>query len=82
MTALRSSESRSAAVDVAPRGVVTHLFPVEEYGLLRTDDGRELPFRRETADGEFDQLNLGSIVRFREELTERGPEAVDVARDL
>lgn len=73
---------RKAEPLVAARGVVTHLFPVDEYGLLRTEDGRELPFRRETADGEFEHLNLGSVVIFREELTERGPEAVDVAREL
>ncbi|HLF55301.1 MAG TPA: cold shock domain-containing protein [Thermoanaerobaculia bacterium] len=63
---------------VASRGVVENLFPSEDYGLLRTEDGRELVFRRENVDGEFDRLNLGSEVSFREELTEDGPEAVDV----
>lgn len=60
------------------RGVVTHLFPAEQYGLLRTEDGRELIFRRAAVPEEFEQLNLGTPVRLREELTETGPEAVDV----
>jgi hypothetical protein len=64
------------------RGVVTNLFPAEQYGLLRTTDGRELIFRLPTADGEADHLNLGTPVLFREELTDNGPEAVDVAVDL
>lgn len=82
MTTDRRAEPPATAPLVAERGVVTHLFPAEDYGLLRTDDGRELPFRRETTDGEFEHLNLGSLVRFHEELTELGPEAVDVAREL
>lgn len=61
------------------RGLVENLFPAEDYGLLRAEDGRELVFRRASVDGEFDRLNLGSEVSFREELTEDGPEAVDVA---
>jgi cold shock CspA family protein len=79
MTAKRGHETPTAAPRVAEQGVVTNLFPAEEYGLLRAADGRELPFHRESADGEFEHLNLGTAVRFREELTERGPEAVDVA---
>lgn len=82
MTAHRSPESRTAGLDVVEHGVVTHLFPAEEYGLLRTADGRELPFRRDSAEGEFERLNLGSPVLFREELTERGPEAIGVARAI
>ena len=66
-------------LDSAVRGVVANLFPAEDYGLLRTEDGRELPFRRESVDGEFDRLNLGSTVLYTEELGEEGPEAVAVA---
>jgi len=67
-------------VRTVDRGVVTNLFPADDYGLLLTDDGRELPFHRDGVDGEFDQLNLGVAVRFREVLSESGPEAVDVVR--
>ena len=70
----------AAAAPPTEQGVVTNLFPAEEFGLLRTADGRELVFRRETVEGEFEHLNLGTAVCFREELTERGPEAVDVVR--
>lgn len=64
------------------RGVITNLFPADQYGLLRTADGRELIFRLPATDGEADELNLGTAVVFREELTDNGPEAVDVAVDL
>jgi cold shock CspA family protein len=81
MASIRSTLPPRAAPQVAERGVVTHLFPAEDYGLLRTEDGRELPFRRANVDGEFDRLNLGAAVRFSEELADRGPEAVDVRRE-
>lgn len=60
------------------RAIVANLFPAEDFGLLRTDDGRELAFHRGSVEGEFDRLNLGTAVRYREELTETGPEAVIV----
>lgn len=60
------------------RGVITHLFPSRDFGLLRTEDGRELPFQRESVDGVFESLNLGTAVSFREALTDRGPEAIGV----
>jgi hypothetical protein len=78
MSARINEPGAQATPLVASRGVVENLFPAEDYGLLRTQDGRELVFRRESVDGEFDRLNLGSEVSFREELTEDGPEAVDV----
>ncbi len=64
----------------AERGVVENLFPADDYGLLRTEDGRELPFYRDGVDGEFDRLNLGTAVLYREQATESGPEAVDVVQ--
>jgi cold shock CspA family protein len=78
MSARTERPGAGATPLVASRGVVENLFPSEDYGLLRTEDGRELVFRRESVDGEFDRLNLGSEVSFREEPTEEGPEAVDV----
>ncbi len=77
MTAKRTAAPSPSPVE---HGVVTHLFPADDYGLLLTDDGRELPFYRDREDGEFDQLNLGAAVRFREVQSEEGPEAVDVVR--
>jgi hypothetical protein len=60
------------------RAVVTHLFPAEDYGLLRTEDGRELPFHRGGVEGDFDRLALGAVVTCREDPTESGPEAIGV----
>jgi len=69
----------AATVEAATEhAVVTHLFPAEDYGLLRTEDGRELPFHRGGVEGDFDRLNLGSVVTCREDRTEKGPEAVGV----
>lgn len=77
----RSSEvpHLAASVEAATeQAVVTHLFPAEDYGLLRTEDGRELPFHRGGVEGDFDRLNLGAVVTCREDRTESGPEAVGV----
>jgi hypothetical protein len=68
----------AAAADAAARGSVANLFPAEDYGLLRTEDGRELPFYRDSVEA-FERLTLGRAVTYREELGERGPEAVAVA---
>jgi hypothetical protein len=78
MSASPSNAAPPSAPLLAERGVITNLFPSEDYGLLRTEDGRELSFQRQNVDGEFDRLNLGSEVRFTEQLTESGPEAIDV----
>jgi len=75
-----STNDLSPEALVTERGVVENLFPAEDYGLLRTEDGRELLFRRCEIDGEFEQLTIGTAVRFREVLTDRGPEAIDVVR--
>jgi len=80
MTATPTHPGGGTTALVAARGVITHLFPAEDYGLLRTEDGRELRFRRDEADGEFDRLNLGTPVLYREELAESGPVATEVVR--
>lgn len=60
-----------------PHGVVVQLF--EEYGFLRTIDGREIFFHRNSVLHEaFDDLVLGTEVRFIEEEGEEGPQASTV----
>jgi cold shock CspA family protein/ribosome-associated translation inhibitor RaiA len=62
------------------RGIVTQLFPYEGYGFLRTDDGREVYFHQHSVlDGAFEQLEIGSAVRFAEESGAKGPQASTVA---
>ena len=55
---------------------VIRLFPMGDYGFLRTPDGRELYFHKNTvlARG-FDRLEVGTEVFFAEEPGEKGPQA-------
>lgn len=62
-----------------PSGLVIRLFPEEGYGFLRSRDGRELYFHRNSvlADG-FGRLEIGTEVRFDEEEGDEGPQASTV----
>jgi cold shock CspA family protein len=60
------------------RGRVTRLSPERDYGLLETTDGREIYFHRNSVLGDFDELKLGTEVRFQEEAGEQGPQASTV----
>ena len=61
------------------RGVVIKLFPMDGYGFVRSLDGREIYFHRNsvTNDG-FDRLKTGTGVWFVEEQGEKGPQATTV----
>lgn len=62
-----------------PRGKVTEVFPHMDYGLIHTNDGREVYFHRNSVlNGGFDHLELGTPVRFAEEMGEEGPQASTV----
>ncbi|MFW6125754.1 MAG: HPF/RaiA family ribosome-associated protein [Chloroflexota bacterium] len=59
--------------------LVEKLFPQEGYGFLRTLDGREVFFHRNSVlGGDFDRLKVGTGVRFAEEEGEKGPQASTV----
>jgi len=59
--------------------LIVKLFRREGYGFLKTIDGRELYFHRNSVLGEdFDRLEIGTGVRFQEEAGERGPQATTV----
>jgi cold shock CspA family protein len=50
-----------------------------EFGFLRTSDGREIYFHRNSVlDGGFDKLRPGTAVTFVEEQGEQGPQASTV----
>ncbi len=50
-----------------------------DYGFLKTEDGREIYFHRNTVLGNhYDQLEVGTGVRFSEEQGELGPQASTV----
>jgi cold shock CspA family protein/ribosome-associated translation inhibitor RaiA len=59
--------------------IVHRLFPEEGYGFLVTKDGRELYFYANSLlHQRFDQLRIGDVVRFTEELGREGPQAATV----
>ncbi|MHB9029242.1 MAG: HPF/RaiA family ribosome-associated protein [Candidatus Latescibacterota bacterium] len=59
--------------------LVSRLFKVEGYGFLRTIEGREIYFHRNSViHDHFDRLQPGTGVRFEEELGEEGPQATSV----
>lgn len=62
-----------------PVGRIARLFPVEGYGFIAADDGREIYFHRNSVLGEaFAQLAIGTVVAFVEEAGDKGPQASTV----
>lgn len=58
---------------------VNRLFHEEGYGFLKTLDGREIYFHKNSVvHDEFDQLDIGMGVRFSEVAGEEGPQASTV----
>ncbi|MFH1216953.1 MAG: HPF/RaiA family ribosome-associated protein [Pseudomonadota bacterium] len=63
----------------APSGKITHLSPIEDYGLITTTDNREIYFHRNSVlHADFDTLEIGMKVRFHEEEGNNGPQASTV----
>lgn len=64
---------------VPPHGRVTQIFPEEGYGFIETPDGRSIYFHRNSVlNSAFDELQLGTEVRFVEEAGDKGPQATSV----
>lgn len=62
-----------------PLGFVVRLFREQEYGFLKTIDGRDVYFHANAVlDGDFTRLELGTQVRFAETMGEMGPQATTV----
>jgi ribosomal subunit interface protein len=62
--------------EVPAHGRVIRLAPEQDYGRLETPDGREIYFHRNSLiDAEFDDLAIGTELRFVEEAGEKGPQA-------
>jgi cold shock CspA family protein len=60
-------------------GLVDELVQSEGYGFLRTVDGRRVYFHRNSVlNDDFDRLEVGTGVRFVEEMGEDGPQASTV----
>lgn len=61
------------------RGRVVQLAPIDEYGYIEAEDGREVYFQRSSVlKGAFGRLTVGSAVSFVEEPGEKGPQASTV----
>jgi len=59
-----------------PHARVARLFPDSGYGFLTTPEGREIYFHRNSiVDSTFEDLTVGTEVRFVEELGDEGPQA-------
>lgn len=62
--------------EAQPHGKVSQLFQQEGYGMITASDGREIYFHRNSVlNAPFDQLHIGTEVRFAEEQGEQGPQA-------
>ena len=62
-----------------PRAVVVRINRDEGFGFLETAEGREIYFHRHAfLDGAFDNLEVGTEVRFTEEMGDEGPQATTV----
>ncbi len=60
-------------------GIVTKLFPSQDYGFLKTLDGQEIFFHRNSVlRGDFDRLTVGAGVQFFVSQGENGPQASTV----
>lgn len=63
----------------APHGRVTRIFPDQGYGFIETVDGHEVYFNtRSVLNEAFRKLKVGTEVRFKEEMGEKGPQASTV----
>ncbi len=66
-------------VHQVPRAVVVRVDREEGFGFLETAEGRQIYFHRNAfLDGGFDDLEVGTEVRFAEEMGDDGPQATTV----
>lgn len=62
-----------------PHALVSKIFPDQGYGFLRTLEGREVYFHKNSViEHEFDDLAIGTEVRFAQTMGEKGPQATTV----
>lgn len=65
--------------EALPYAHVAQLFRDEGYGFISDVDGREIYFHKNSVvNGDFDQLEVGTQVRYVEEQGEEGPQASSV----
>lgn len=78
LTAIQDGEVKAHA-DSEAQAFIVRIFPEEGYGFIKANDGREFYFHRNSVlNDEFDGLQIGTGVRFVEEMGEKGPQASTV----
>ena len=67
------------AHEVAPHGRIVELLPAQDYGWIESSDGRSIYFHRNSVmEADFDELKVGALVHFSEEMGDNGPQATTV----
>lgn len=75
----RRMEGKVKSHEGQPIGTVVRLDPAGEFGFLRSNDGQEIYFHRNSIlEGEFSDLAVGSRVVFADEIGEKGAQATTV----
>ena len=75
----RRQDGRVKRHEEETRAIVEKLFPIEGYGFLKTPEGKEIYFHRNSLrDLSFEDLRIGAPVSFVEEAGEQGPQATAV----
>ncbi|MGB8398938.1 HPF/RaiA family ribosome-associated protein [Bradyrhizobium sp.] len=75
----RRLEGKVKSHEGQPVGTVVRIDPAGEFGFLRSSDGQEIYFHRNSfLGGEFSELSVGSRVIFANEIGEKGPQASSV----
>ena len=75
----RKLKNKVKTHEAPSHGLVAELVGDQDYGRIQTTDGRDIYFHRNSlVRGEYDDLEVGSEVRFVEELGEEGPQASTV----
>lgn len=76
---VRRRRGKVKAHEVEPHGFIKVLHPEEDYGLIETSDNREIYFHRNSViNTDFDNIEVGNLVHFNEEMGENGPQASTV----
>lgn len=76
----RRQKGKVKTHETPPHGKIIQLVPEEDYGRIETPTGREIYFHRNSiVNGGFEELEIGSEVRFAEEAGEMGPQASSVS---
>lgn len=76
---VRKRRNKIKTHETLPHGYIKELFPEENYGVIDTQDARDIYFHRNSViDADFDTLKVGDRVHFNEEMGEEGPQASTV----